>query len=300
MAKYKRKPSAAQRDKVVIETAKKLKKAGILNKNANLHSGNYVSRDVLRKVRQYSDFAALNYKAVSVSKKTAQAAKERGFAVVAGNKIIGPSTPQFRNRLKKGELTGVRPIKGAYMEEVVMPHTVYDLYTLVQQLEDGIDTLKMPDEVFAFKYHGNESRRTFKTTDEMLDYMRNYKGITAGIESLKPEDQQEQFENLIVYRLSRKFEALNIPTDKQRRARREKQRLEDARNGIYKPRKYAKTKSSRQAIAERKGPVNGPKWLAEQLKKDADKRARQMADPAKAAKVREQARERAKRNRRKG
>lgn len=203
MAKNKRRISATQRDKAVIDVAKKLKKAGILSKKANLHSGRYVSRGVLKKVIEKQHLAHLNYQAVKVPKKLAQEAKERGFEVVAGNKIIGPRDGAFKKRLLSGELTGVKPIKGGYMEEVVLPHTVWDMRSLVAQLETGIDTLKLPNEYFAFKFYGNESYRAFPDTEDMLKYLRGYKSIFDLNGSLKPEELQEEFQNLVIFRLHR-------------------------------------------------------------------------------------------------
>ena len=133
MAKSKAKPSAAQRDRNVIETAKILKQKGLLSKQANLHSGKYVSRGVLAKVKQLQHIAALDYIGVKADKQTIKAAIERGYQV-ANNRIIGPKQTSFRNRIKKGELTGIKPVKGGYMEEVILPHSVMDMYALVEQL----------------------------------------------------------------------------------------------------------------------------------------------------------------------
>lgn len=210
MSKNKRKISSAQRDRIAIEVAKELKKAGILSKQAKLHSGKYISRGVLAKVKEYRAAADLGYKAVTVSKATARAAKERGYQVVQGNKIIGPATPQFRNRLKAGALTGVKPVRGGLMEEVTLPHTVMDMHSLVAQLEEGIDTLKLPDEYFAFKYKGAESYRAFPTTEQLLEYLKHYKGIFSPNGSLKAEDLQEEFDALTIFRLHRHDIRANI------------------------------------------------------------------------------------------
>lgn len=210
MSKNKRRIASTQRDKIAIQVAKELKKAGILSKQANLHSGKYISRGVLQKVKEYRAAADLGYKAVTVSKATAKAAKERGYQVVQGNRIIGPATPQFRNRLKAGALTGVKPVRGGLMEEVTLPHTVMDMHSLVAQLEDGIDTLKLPDEYFAFKYKGAESYRAFMNTDDLLEYLKHYKGIFSPNGSLKAEDLQEEFDALTIFRLHRHDIRANI------------------------------------------------------------------------------------------
>jgi len=200
MAKPKARISASQRDKSVIDAAKLLKKAGILSKQAKLHSGKYVSRGVLAKVREFQHVAALNYIGVKVDKKTLQAAKERGYQV-ANSRVIGPRNTEFKKRITSGIVTGIKPVKGGFMEEVVLPHTVMDMYGLVEQLETGIDTFKMPHEQFAFKFFGNESYRAFRDSADLLEYLKHYKSIFAPNGSLKTEDLRDEFDNLSLFRL---------------------------------------------------------------------------------------------------
>lgn len=233
MSKNTRKTSQAQRDKTNISVAKKLKEAGIISKQAKLHSGRYISKGVLKKVREYKASADLGYKAVTVPKEIARAAKERGFQVVQGNKIIGPNTKTFKKRLKEGALTGVRPVKGGMMEEVILPHNVMDMQSLVSQLESGIDTLKLPEEYFAFTYHGNESWRPFPNTQKMLDYLRNYRGIFDINGSMKPEDLQEEFANFTIFRMHPNSQVQNIPGPKRRRERAKRRKMEAIANGTY-------------------------------------------------------------------
>lgn len=295
MAKSRRKPSAAQRDKYAISVAKKLKEAGILSKQTKLHSGRYISKEVLRKVRELEPMSRLDYKAVKVSKATAQAAKERGYQVVGGNKIIGPSTPQFRNRLKKGELTGVKPVKGGYMEEVILPHTVFDMRSLVTQLEEGIDTLKMPEERFAFKYHGHESWRSFRDTQELLDYLRHYKGVLGLSESMKPEDLQEEFDALTLFRLHPATEYLSIPGPKQRLERAKRERMEAIARGEYVPR--PRKRKSKYERADYMSGIGKIKYLERLAKQERKKREKIMADPTKYEAYKAAAKKRAKASR---
>jgi hypothetical protein len=294
VAKNRRKISAAQRDKSNIETAKILKKAGIISKQAKLHSGSYISPGVLRKVREHQAAANLGYKAVKVSKATAQAAKERGYQVIAGNKIIGPSSQQFRNRLKKGELTGVRPVKGGFMEEVTLPYNVYDMRSLMEQLGEGIDTLKMPDEQFAFKYHGNESYRAFMNSKQLLDYLQHYKSF-VGVESVKPEDLQEEFEAFTIFRLHPNAVDLNIRGPRRRREDRKRERKEAIERGEYVgvPRK----RKSRADKAAAMHPNAAKRYLAKMAKKDQARREKIAADPKAAAEYKRKARARAQKSR---
>lgn len=233
--------------------AKILKERGIISKQAKLHGGHFISRGVLNKVREYENAARLGYKAVPVSRAVARAAQERGYQVVQGNRIIGPSTPQFRNRLKSGLLTGVKPVKGGYMEEVTLPHNVYDMRTLVEQLQSGIDTLKMPDEQFAFKYKGHESYRAFMNSEDMLEKLMQYKPI---IGALSGETLEDEFQNLVIFRLHRNDISRVMISEKARKAAARK------RN----PRKRKNSKLlDRVAVAQ----VNRDAILAERAKNKA-------------------------------
>lgn len=291
MAKNKRKISKAQRDKTNIEIAKILKKNGILSKQANLHSGNYISPTVLRKVRQYQDIARLNYTAVKVPKETAKAASERGFTVVGGNRIIGPKNTQFRNRLKRGDITGVKPVRGGYMEQVILPHNVYDMRSLTEQLESGIDTLKMPDEQFAFKFYGNESYRAFPDSPALLEYLRQYKSIFDPNGSILPEDLTEEFEALTIFRLHPNDIKRVIPSPTDRRKRTMANRRDKDRRKFKQKTWGEKLASMSQSEAD--------KLKKKKAQKEKARRDKLKNDPAKALQYKEAAKARAKKSRNK-
>lgn len=260
MAKRSRTASQAQRDRSNKETAIQLKKAGILSKQAKLNRS-YISKEVLAKVRQYQYSANLDYKAHTVTKEVARAAKERGYQVVGGNKIIGPKSRQFANRLAKGELTGVRPVKGGMMEEVILPHTVFDMQSLVNQLGEGIDSLKDKDEWFAFKYKGGTSMRIFRDTQDLLDHLTHYQSSTHEVSQLElfrsnqlgridPELAQEVFDNFSIFRLHPADQKLNIPSRSERERRRLARIAQMKAEGRWKNKNYYKSRAQRLAVME--------------------------------------------------
>jgi hypothetical protein len=244
MAKNKRKVYATQRDKLAIDTAIYLKKIGVISKNAKMHGGKYISREVLAKVQKHQSIARLNYTTVKVDKATARAAKERGYEVFQGTRIVGPKSATFRNRLKSGQVTGLKPVKGGYMEEVILPHSVYDIQSLINM--GSIDTLKLEDEFFAFKYKGWESYSMFSSTDKLIETLMGYKSIAATLMSDKPEDLQGELANIVIYRLHREDEHL-IPSFKERQKKRAAIRAQEIRDGLRVPRKNKKTRAQRLA-----------------------------------------------------
>lgn len=297
MAKTKAKRSAAQRDKNNIAIAAQLKKAGILSKQAKLHSGSYISKGVLKKVREYQHQAALGYKAYEAPKSVVQAAKERGYQTVGGTKIIGPKSDTFRKRLKAGEVTGIKPVRGGFMEEVTLPHDVYDMRTLMEKLEGGIDSLKLPEEQFAFKYHGAESYRAFLDTRMMLDYLRHYKGAFDFNPSAKPEDLQEEFANFTIFRLHPNAVDLNIRGARRRREDKKAKRIADIKAGTYNAegrKRYRKSLSEKLAEMPE---ARAKRIRTRMAKQRTEERAKLAADPAKLADYRAKAKARAKASR---
>lgn len=301
MAKNKRKISASQRDKLNIERAKILKKAGIISKRANLHSGAYISRGVLKKVRAYENLANLNYKAYTAPKSVVKAAQERGYQTIGGTKIVGPKTAQFRKRIATGVVAGLKPVKGGYMEEVILPHTVFDIRSLTEQLEQGIDSLKLQNEYFAIKYKGNESYRAFPTTRLLLEHLRHYNGFQLAA-TMKPEELQEEFDALTIFRLHRNDETRLLRNVRQRKEDRKRERMEAIARGEYVGTPVRRKTISRAEKAERMHPAMAKTYLARMARSDAKKRAKIEADPVKLQAYREAAKKRAKasRERKKG
>jgi hypothetical protein len=297
VAKTKAKRSAAQRDKNNIAIAVQLKKAGILSKQAKLHSGAYISKDVLRKVRAYQHQAALGYKAYEAPKAVVRAAKERGYQTIGGTKIIGPKSDTFRKRLAKGEVTGIKPVRGGFMEEVTLPHDVYDMRTLIERLDGGIDSLKLPEEQFAFKYHGAESYRAFLDTRQMLDYLRHYKGAFDFNPSMKPEDLQEEFDNFTIFRLHPNAVDLNIRGARKRREDKKAKRMAEVKAGTYVAQGRARfRKPLSEKLAEMPA-ARANRIRAKMAKESQEKRAALVADPAKLADYRAKAKARSAKSR---
>jgi hypothetical protein len=295
VSKSKRRISSTQRDKIAIARAKALKAAGILSKQTKLHGGRYISRGVLNKVRQYEATADLGYKAYPVSKEIAKAAKERGFQVVAGTRVIGPKSSTFKKRLAEGQLTGVRPVKGGMMEEVILPHTIYDMRSLVEQLRDtGIDTLKLPGEQFAFKYHGAESYRAFMNSQQLLDYLQHYKSF-RDVASAKPEDLQEEFDAFTVFRLHPNDVSKNLRGVTQRKADKKRRMKEAVERGEYlgQPRRGKTYAEKMEALH----PLRANNLRKKSAARALAKRQEIMADPVKYAEYKAKAAARSKASR---
>lgn len=236
MAKRKSKVSASQRDKITIARAKALKKAGILTSRTNLHSGHYISKYAVKKVKELGSLAGTNVKAYKAPKEIVARAKERGFVTV-GNKIVGPKTPQFRKLLTKGDvgnreldasnlIFGVQPLRGGMMEIIQLPHSIFDLHTLYTAMGDeGLNRLKNKDEIFAFSFHGNMQNpsnmlahniKFFSDTQEMREYLFQYKSIQKALETRNPDNMQEEFQAIQIIRIRPEDQGLFIPTRTQR------------------------------------------------------------------------------------
>ncbi len=195
MAKRNTIKNKLQRSKEVISIARDLKKKGIISKQAKLHGGKYISYNVLRKVNQFQHLQTHgNYRALKVTKDIARKAKEEGYQTIFGNRVIVPRDHDFIKRVKRGELSGIKPVRGGFMSEVTIPINAGNIQELISRLDkQTLDQLKLPGEVFAFSFHGHMSFRSFPDTKSFAQYLEHYKQDEK-IKALKlfrlhPEDE---------------------------------------------------------------------------------------------------------------
>lgn len=202
MAKHKREPSSSQRDRLAIETAKVLKRKRILSKQTKLHGGKYISYNVLKKVQEYQHAARPHYTSVKVAKDVARKAKAEGYQVVQGTRVIVPKDHGFIKRVKAGQVSGIKPVKGGFMSEIQLPFDPHNYTELLELLRtENLDDLKLPNERFAFRVGGTEgspmgmSYRTFGNGREIAEYLQHYKPdvFITGLKffRLHPEDTHE-------------------------------------------------------------------------------------------------------------
>lgn len=199
MAKRKRIPSQAQRDKSNIDVAKYLKKQGLISKQAKLHGGRYISRGVLKKVEALRWVQQNNYQAVKTTRKNAQKAREEGLAVF-GQRLIVPKDKRSKKRIQQGIITGVRPVPGGSMYMVVLPYT--SMLEFLAALQSGeLDKFKSPKEAFAFTIYGNQSFKSFRNSQELYEWLMYYQNIVNPFTGLPLEHSDEILENFRLYRL---------------------------------------------------------------------------------------------------
>lgn len=186
----------------MIEAAKVLKRAGVLSDRVKLHGGKFISRGVLKRVREFGYIAENKYVAVPVKRELAQRARDAGYVVVRGNRIVIPNEAKRKHALQRNELAGVVPVRGGTMEIVHLPGSIMDMHGLVHKLQTrkGIDDLKAPDEMFAFQFFGHMSYRPFVDTESLLEYLTHYEAVFDG-DDVTDDPTQEVFQNLVILRM---------------------------------------------------------------------------------------------------
>lgn len=220
MAKSKRHVSSAQRDKEAIKAAKYLKSIGLISKQAKLHGGQYISRAVLNKVRELDYVYRSDYTAIKVKADVARKAAEQGFTVSRG-RVVAPRDRKFQERIRKGAIGGVRPVKGGAVEAVVVPAN--NLMELLQLIESGeLDNYKLPGEQFAFKYYGGMSLKAMRDSADLNNWLTRYKSMRDAAADLRSDKAQEEFENFQLMRLNPSDVGRYIPTPEERRRTRTK------------------------------------------------------------------------------
>lgn len=178
MAKSKRKPSNAQRDKSNVDAAKRLKAMGLLSKQTKLHSGKYISRGALKKVKALDWVVKNNYAAVPVSKDYAGKATGQGMTLARQGRKDFVIVPKSKSgievkRAKAGIISGVVPVPGGQIYSVVLPYDNMTDFTRAVERGD-IEKFRSPQEEFAFNYFGFQSRRSFKGLADLREWLNRY------------------------------------------------------------------------------------------------------------------------------
>jgi hypothetical protein len=295
VAKSRRKATGLQRNKEILALARIGKRKGFLSKRTKLHGGRFVSRRVANKLDRLTASIESNYTTVKVPRKQAALAKLQGFEIIAGNRIVVPPDRRFINRVKRGMISGVIPIKGGHIEAVVLPFDAYDMRDFIEKLRDNpklIDDLKLPTEAFAFRLYGNMSYQAVGNVDQLLKYMQHYRSIFDAAGDLREENLDEIYQNFQLFRIQ--------PADIRRYSMNRTDRI---KAGLINPKgnKRAPTdgrrSQTRQEILQRMHPARLQRLLARQSAKTREYREKLKRNPIAYAKVKERARERAKASR---
>lgn len=176
--------SLARQDKENIRLAKKMISKGLLSKQVKFHDDKYISKEVLRKVREYSKYTSKDFNLIKVSPQKAKQAKESGYVVV-NNRIIAPKGKRAEKAIKEGLNAGIKPLKRGYLEEIALPITVTDM----AEIERFVNDLYLgPDEQLAFSFYGNKSHFAFPSKLSMLQHLEHYKSVAGTYENEEGED----------------------------------------------------------------------------------------------------------------
>ena len=137
--------------------------------------------------------------AVKVPPKMARQYRKAGFSVF-GNAVVVAAEPGEIASIKKGMPLMRRRLGGDFWEErLVLPITVHNLSEIEADLEARsayYNSLKDPDELFAFKLFGANSLATFEDFELMLEYLSHY-------QVFETNDEPETWESINFYRVAR-------------------------------------------------------------------------------------------------
>lgn len=202
MAKSKRRPSSNQRDKANIEAAKRLKSMGLLSKNTKLHGGKFISQRALKRVHDLQWIIQNNSRAIKVNKAFASEADRQGMIVLrSGGRqfTVVPNKPTEVRRARRGIVSGVVPVPGGQMYAVKLPYdTMSDFVDAVRSGE--LDAFKDPKEHFGFTYFGNMSRRSFRDSKELREWLERY-DFLEWVEGDMSDNLQKAYANFHLYRM---------------------------------------------------------------------------------------------------
>lgn len=163
----------------------KLKSKGIVSKRVDARKQE-ATRYMRAKVRSFSDVLEGRAIAVKAPKDIRQKYVDAGVFASRGSHLIVPKEDaRSRARIKKGrdliEIT--TPLRWGEEHEIVLPFKATDMMDLANKVANNanFDDLKRPDEQFAFRLYGHNSRKAFVNGQEFADHvLRNYQHLFSG------------------------------------------------------------------------------------------------------------------------
>jgi hypothetical protein len=168
----------------------KLKSKGIVSKRVDARSQS-ATRYMRSKVRAFSDVLEGRTLAVRAPKDIRQKYIDAGIFQARGSFLIVPKEDaRSRARIKKGrglvEIT--TPLTWGQEHEIVLPFKATNMMDLANRIAENpnFDELKRPDEQFAFRLFGHNSRKAFVNGQEFADHvLRNYQHLFSGKKGLQ-------------------------------------------------------------------------------------------------------------------
>ena len=168
----------------------KLKKKGVVSKRVDARSQE-PTRYMRSKVRSFEDVLTGRSLAVKAPKDIRQKYIDAGVFQARGSFLIVPKEDaRSRARIKKGrdlvEIT--TPLRWGEEHEIVLPFKATNMMDLANKISENknFDELKRPDEQFAFRLFGHNSRKAFVNGQEFADHvLRNYQHLFSGKKGLQ-------------------------------------------------------------------------------------------------------------------
>lgn len=184
----------------------------LLKKNGLIDRKKYDARKVINsgnsgkylksQIKKFSDVIKGEAKPVKVSKEKQKYYKERGYKIKSG-KVIVPKKSNENIYGTHGDFVRVTKHPSGKITVIDLGMKTSSITKWKEQLRKK--KLKLSgDERLAFSFSGNNSYMTFRTIDQLLDYLDNYEDITEQESDNPSERQQKIIESIAIFRVERR------------------------------------------------------------------------------------------------
>ncbi len=181
---------------------RKLQRAGVVSKNVNAKTAK-PTKKLKATVKAFKP--VVDGKAVAQklgSKKWQRHYKQQGHVVRQGFVLLD-NVPGHKYSTDERGIKTTR-LEGRY-ETIELPiGNKKDLEKVLHEIEFNkkLDKLKRPDESWAFRFFGNNSRRIFKTLRQLVDYISQYDAIQNAIEGKGRTSKADLIQALEIVRVN--------------------------------------------------------------------------------------------------
>jgi hypothetical protein len=161
------------------------------------------TKNLRRTIAKYDDVLSGKATAVKLSKKGLREYKELGkpfdIAKPKGlpQRVIVPHSAGERVTVSHGKVHVTNP---AGIHRTILPVKFQNLEQYLSDLSKSQVKLA-PGERFAFRFFGNHSLRTFRSMDQLIDYINHYESVFDAIDEDNSEAMNDIYQNLEIVKV---------------------------------------------------------------------------------------------------
>ncbi len=194
-------------NKQLRESAKILKKQGLIDSNYNIRNIDFTDKKIKRLINKYPDIISGAIKTIKLSAKKTKYYKEQGYNVIKGRVAVAVSAGD--KVYKTGDEFRIKTTgEGGSIIRYDAGFDSKNLNKWETQIRQKFKKLKK-NEVLSFQYFGTNSYASFANADLMISYLNRYP--LYDITDKNIDKISEIISNVTIFKLDRDVSQRNVP-----------------------------------------------------------------------------------------